>query len=151
MTNIKSTSKLSRLEEVQEEELRGGQDDPMPQLTSPESSSTPRRKYQDEAVQNGYKTPLSAPKPRTQASYHLENEDQITLTEHEVQSSNLYQDDVVTSKAPQRKSSLLTALSKNEDSTSEEVINSDEEPGKSTDKTSVHYSSASSVGSDVEY
>ena len=36
-------------------------------------------------------------------------------------------------------------------STSEEVIKSNEEPGKSTDEASVHHSSASSEWSDVEY
>ena len=48
-----------------EERLSRGQDDPMPQLTSQD---------QDEAARNVNKSPRPTPKPRSQASYHLENE-----------------------------------------------------------------------------
>ena len=106
-------------------------------INKPDSSPTPRQKYQDEAVTS--KTPRPTPKSRTQASHHLENEDTITLTLHEVQTSSFYQDDAVTLKALQLKPSLLITSSQDEESTAEVVIKFDEEPGKLTDEASIHH------------
>ena len=58
---------------------------------------------------------------------------------------------MVTSKTSRRIPSRLTVPSQREESTSDEAIKSDEEPGKSTDEASIHLSSVSSEGSNVEY
>ena len=68
-----------------------------------------------------------------------------------MQTTNLYQDDAVKSKASRWVPERLNFRSQSVESTSEEVIKSDDEPGKSTDEASVHQSSASSVESDLEY
>ena len=122
----KSTAKMSRLEEVREEELSGGHDDPMPFLGS---NSTPQHRYQDEAVTS--KTPRPTPKPRSQNSFHSENEKPLMLTGNEyVQNTSWYQDDAVTSKAPRSLPKCGDVPSQSEESTSGEEIISDENPGR---------------------
>ena len=82
LTKLKSTAKSCRLEKLIEEELSGGQDDLMPQLTS---NLTP---YQDEAVTS--KTPRPTPKPRSQASCHREEQSTLTGKETYIQDKSLY-------------------------------------------------------------
>ena len=80
------------------------------------SDSTPKHKYQDEAVTS--KTLRPTPKPRSQASYHPESEEQITLMGKQtyIQDTSLYLDDAVTSKAS-RRVERLKVPSQSEEST----------------------------------